>query len=139
MKNTHWDAHNNPDGTINLGYFAQDPEGNYHAVDFDFNTLTWGTIYKWNNGKYRLTIPAPIELGLCIVDEEQVPRSDWGEIDRSRNTSNTPDEQSDEEEQPSSFFFRFHFRAPKSTELHVAHPPVILLRLLLPSIVKPPP
>ena len=24
LKNTHWDAHNHPDGTINLGYFAQD-------------------------------------------------------------------------------------------------------------------
>ena len=27
------------------------------------------------------------------------------------------------------FFFRFHFRAPKSTELHVARPPVNILRL----------
>ena len=55
---------------IDLGYFAQDHNGNYHAIDFDFNTLTWGTIHKKSNGKYRLTIPAPIELGLRIIDEE---------------------------------------------------------------------
>ena len=76
LKNTQWDVHNHSDGTIDLGYFAQDPKGNYHAVDFNFNTLMWGTIYKRHNGKYHLTIPAPIELGLCIVDEERVPRSD---------------------------------------------------------------
>ena len=64
LKDTRWDTHNEPDGTINLGYFAQDSEGNYIAVDFDFNTLTWGTTHKTRNGKYRLTIPAPIELGL---------------------------------------------------------------------------
>ena len=103
LKEAHWDAHNNPDRTINLGYFAQDPHGNYHAVDFNFNTLTWGTIHRKSNGKYRLTIPAPIELGLCIVDEERVPHSDWGEIDGSKNRDDTPEVQSDEEEeQPDS-------------------------------------
>ena len=45
LKEARWDAHNQPDGTINLGYFAQDREGNYIAVDFDFNTLTWGTTH----------------------------------------------------------------------------------------------
>src|ERR1700761_5825836 len=48
-------------------------------------------------------ILAPIELGLCIVDKERVPRSDWGEIDGARNRDNTPEVQSDEEEeQPNS-------------------------------------
>ena len=70
LKEAHWDAHNEPDGKINLGYFAQDRNGDYIAVDFDFNTLMWGTTHKKRNGKYRLTIPAPIELGLRIVDEE---------------------------------------------------------------------
>ena len=70
LKEAHWDAHNKPDRTINLGYFAQDCEGNYTAVDFDFNTLMWGTTHRTRKGKYRLTIPAPIELGLRIVDEE---------------------------------------------------------------------
>src|ERR1700761_7851126 len=70
LKEARWDAHNEPDGTINLGYFAQDREGNYIPVDFDFNTLTWGTTHRTRKGKYRLTIPAPIELGLRIVDEE---------------------------------------------------------------------
>ena len=98
LKEAHWDAHNEPDGTIDLGYFAQDREGNYIAVDFDFNTLTWGTTHRRRNGKYRLTIPAPIELGLRIVDEECVPRSDCGEIDRAKNYDDTPDEQSEEEE-----------------------------------------
>ena len=83
---------------INLGYFAQDREGNYIPVDFDFNTLTWGTTHRTRKGKYRLTIPTPIELGLRIVDEERVPRSDWGEIDGAKNREDTPDEQSDEEE-----------------------------------------
>ena len=46
LKDAHWDAHNNPDGTIDLGYFAQYRSGNYIAVDFDFNTLTWGTTHK---------------------------------------------------------------------------------------------
>ena len=64
LKDAHWDAHNNPDRTIDLGYFAQDCNGNYIDVDFDFNTLTWGTTHRKSNGKYRLTIPAPIELGL---------------------------------------------------------------------------
>src|ERR1700761_3414266 len=98
LKEAHWDAHNEPDGTINLGYFAQDREGNYIPVDFDFNTLTWGTTHRTRKGKYRLTIPAPIELGLCIVDEERGPRSDWGEIDGAKNRDNTPDEQSEEED-----------------------------------------
>ena len=53
--------------------------------------------HRMRNGKYRLTIPAPIELGLRIVDEERVPRSDWGEIDRTPNRDDTPDEQSEEE------------------------------------------
>ena len=70
LKEARWDAHNNPDGTINLGYFAQDREGNYIAVDFDFSTLTRGTTQRRRNRKYRLTIPAPIELGLHIIDEE---------------------------------------------------------------------
>ena len=70
LKEAHWDAHNNPNGTIDLGYYAQDQDGNYHAVDFDFNTLIWGTIHRRSNRKYRLMIPAPIELGLHIVDEE---------------------------------------------------------------------
>ena len=70
LKEARWDAHNEPDGTINLGYFAQDREGNYIPVDFDFNTLTWGTTHRTRKGQYRLTIPAPIELGLRIVDEE---------------------------------------------------------------------
>ena len=43
LKEARWDAHNKPDGTINLGYYAQDRVGNYVAVDFNFNTLTWGT------------------------------------------------------------------------------------------------
>ena len=73
LKEAHWDTHSDPDGTIDLGYYAQDPHGNFYTVDFDFNTLMWGTTHKKSNGKYRLTIPAPIELGLCIVDEEQVP------------------------------------------------------------------
>ena len=98
LKEARWDAHNEPDGTINLGYFAQDRDGNFIAVDFDFNTLTWGTTHRTRKGKYRLTIPAPIELGLRIVDEERAPRSDWGEIDRAKNRENTPDEQSEEEE-----------------------------------------
>ena len=45
LKEARWDAHNESDGTINLGYYAQDREGNYIAVDFDFNTLTWGTTH----------------------------------------------------------------------------------------------
>src|ERR1700761_5896613 len=98
LKEARWDAHNEPDGTINLGYFAQDREGNYILVDFDFNTLTWGTTHRTRKGKYRLTIPAPIELGLRIVDEERGPRSDWGEIDGTPNHDDTHDEQSDEEE-----------------------------------------
>ena len=98
LKEARWDAHNEPDGMINLGYFAQDREGNYVAVDFDFNTLTWGTTHQLRNGKYRLTIPAPIELGLRIIDEERVPRSDWGDIDRAKRRDDTPDEQSKEEE-----------------------------------------
>ena len=98
LKEARWDAHNEPDGTINLGYFAQDREGNYVPVDFDFNTLTWGTTHRTRKGKYRLTIPAPIELGLRIVDEERLPRSDWGEIDGGKNQNDTPDEQSDEED-----------------------------------------
>ena len=102
LKNAHWDAHSNPDRTIDLGYYAKDPEGNYHTVDFDFNSLTWGTIYRRSNGKYRLTIPAPINLGLRIVDEERLPRSDWGPIDATPDSADTPDEQSDEEEQPNS-------------------------------------
>ena len=73
LKDAHWDVHNNSDGTIDLGYYAQDRDGNYIAVDIDFNTLTWGTTHKKRNGKYRLTIPAPIELGLQIVDEERGP------------------------------------------------------------------
>ena len=85
LKEARWDAHNESDGTINLGYFAQDQSRNYVAVDFDFNTLTWGTTHRTRKGKYRLTIPAPIELGLRIVDEERVPRSDWGEIDGAKN------------------------------------------------------
>ena len=97
LKEARWDAHNEPDGTINLGYFAQDRNGNYIAVDFDFNTLTWGTTHRTRKGKYRLTIPAPIELGLRIVDEERVPRSDWGEIDGTKKHDDTPDEQSEEE------------------------------------------
>jgi len=36
------------------------------------------------------------------------------------------------------FFFCFHFCAPKSTGLHVAHPLVLLFLLLLP-VLKPPP
>ena len=98
LKEARWDAHNEPDGTINLGYFAQDREGNYIPVDFDFNTLTWGTTHRTRKGKYRLTIPAPIELGLRIVDEERLPRSDWGTIDGAPNRDDTPDEQSEEEE-----------------------------------------
>ena len=98
LKEARWDAHNEPDGTINLGYFAQDHKGNYIPVDFDFNTLTWGTTHRTRKGKYRLTIPAPIELGLRIVEEERLPRSDWGEIDGARNRDDTPDEQSEEEE-----------------------------------------
>ena len=97
LKEAHWDTHNHPDRTINLGYFAQDRDGNYIAVDFDFNTLMWGTTHKKGNGKYRLTIPAPIELGLQIVDKERAPRSDWGEIDGTQEQDDTPDEQSDEE------------------------------------------
>ena len=58
----------------------------------------WGTTHRTRKGKYRLTIPAPIELGLRIVDEERVPRSDWGEIDGTKNRDDTPDEQSEEEE-----------------------------------------
>ena len=58
----------------------------------------WGTTHKKRDGKYRLTIPAPIELGLRIVDEERGPRSDWGPIDGAKELSETPDEQSDEEE-----------------------------------------
>ena len=103
LKEAHWDAHNHPNGTIDLGYFTQDPHRNYYAIDFDFNTLTWGTTHKKSNGKYRLTIPMPIELGLRIVDEEWVPQSDWGEIDGSRDHDDTPENQSDEEEeQPNS-------------------------------------
>ena len=98
LKEARWDAPNEPDGTIDLGYFAQDREGNYIPVDFDFNTLTWGTTHRTRKGKYRLTIPAPIELGLRIIDEERVPRSDWGEIDGTKNHDDTPDEQSEEEE-----------------------------------------
>ena len=98
LKEARWDAHNKPDGTINLGYFTQDREGNYIPVDFDFNTLTWGTTHRTRKGKYRLTIPAPIELGLHIVDEERAPRSDWGEIDGAKNRDDTPDEQSEEED-----------------------------------------
>ena len=98
LKEARWDAHNEPDGTINLGYFAQDHEGNYIPVDFDFNTLMWGTTHRTRKGKYRLTIPAPIELGLRIFDEERLPRSDWGEIDGTKNSEDTPDEQSEEEE-----------------------------------------
>ena len=98
LKEARWDAHNEPDGTINLGYFAQDREGNYVPVDFDFNTLTWGTTHRTRKGKYRLTIPAPIELGLRIVDKERLPRSDWGEIDGAKNRDDTPEEQSEEEE-----------------------------------------
>ena len=45
-----------------------------------------------------MTIPAPIELGLRIVDEERVPRSDWGEIDGAKNRDDTPDRPSDKEE-----------------------------------------
>ena len=92
LKEAHWDAHNNPNRMIDLGYYAQDPHRNYHAVDFDFNTLMWGTIHKKSNGKYRLTIPTPIELGLCIVDEERGPQSDWGEIDGSKDHDDTPEE-----------------------------------------------
>ena len=103
LKNAHWDAHNHPDGTIDIGYYSQDPDGGHHTVDFDFNTLTWGTIYKRSNGKYRLTIPAPIELELCIVDEEWAPQSDWGEIDSAEDQNDTPDKPSNtEEEQPKS-------------------------------------
>src|ERR1700761_168698 len=98
LKEARWDAHNEPDGTINLGYYARDREGNYIPVDFDFNTLTWGTTHRTRKGKYRLTIPAPIELGLRIVDEERLPRSDWGEIDGAKNWDDTPDEQSEEED-----------------------------------------
>ena len=58
----------------------------------------WGTTHRTRKGKYRLTIPAPIELGLRIVDEERAPRSDWGEIDGAKNREDTPDEQSEEEE-----------------------------------------
>ena len=98
LKNAHWDTHNNPDGTIDLGYFAQDPDGHYHAVDFDFNSLTWGTIHLTSKGKYQLTIPAPINLRLRIYNEERtIPRSDWGEIDTSKQDTDTPDEQSNEE------------------------------------------
>ena len=70
LKNVHWDAHNNPDGTIDIGYYTQDPNGNYHAVNFDFNSLMWGTIYQQSNGKYCLTTLAPINLRLRIYDEE---------------------------------------------------------------------
>ena len=59
----------------------------------------WGTTHCTRKGKYRLTIPAPIELGLRIVDEERLPQSDWGEIDGTRNRDDTPDEQSEEEEE----------------------------------------
>ena len=113
LKEAHWDTHNNPDGTIDLGYYAQDRNDNYHAIDFDFNTLTWGTTHIKSNGKYRLTIPVPIELGLRIFDEERAPRSDWGEIDSARNPDDTPDDRSDdEEEQPDSP----HTPAPGNTD-----------------------
>ena len=104
LKNALWDAHNDPDGTINIGYYTQDPEGNYHAIDFNFNSLMWGTIYRQSNGKYCLMIPAPINLGLRIYDEERaIPQSDWGEINGARNHDDTPEVQSDEEEeQPNS-------------------------------------
>ena len=46
LKEAQWDAHNEPDGTINLGYYTQDREGNYIPIDFDFNTLTWGMTHQ---------------------------------------------------------------------------------------------
>ena len=112
LKEAHWDAHNNSDGTIDLGYFAQDQNRNYIAVDFDFNTFTWGTTHKKRNRKYRLTILAPIKLGLQIVDKERVLRSDWGEIDGTKDQNDTPDEQSNEEEQIDSP----HTPAPGNTD-----------------------
>ena len=59
-----------------------------------------------------MTIPAPIELGLRIVDEERAPRSNWGDIDGTKNPDDTPDEQSDEEEQIDSP----HTPAPGNTD-----------------------
>ena len=118
LKNAHWDAHNNSDGTIDLGYYTKDPDGNYHAIDFDFNSLTWGTIYHRSNGKYHLTIPTPIELGLHIYNEERaIPWSDWGEIDSTKDQSDMPDEHSDKEEPPQSPPTPTQGNTDKETEL----------------------
>ena len=70
-----------------------------------------------------MTIPAPINLGLHIYDKERViPQSDWGEIDGARNRDDTPEAQSDkEEEQPNSPLTPTQGNTDKEMELqHIA-------------------
>ena len=73
LKKAKWESHKLPDGTIDTGYYTQDPHGDSWAVDFNFNTLTWGTIDFPANSQHqlKLTTPAPITLSLHIFDEER--------------------------------------------------------------------
>ena len=84
MKSAKWDSHKLPNRTIDTGYYAKDPHGDFYAIDFDFNTTTWGTIDFPANPSHQFyfTTPTPIALGLCIYNEERsIARSDWGPID----------------------------------------------------------
>lgn len=74
-------------GTKLSQHYAQHPDTNkYYAVDFNFNSLIWGTVTFLGDKGYQLTTPAPIILGLRIYDKEcNIPCSDWELIDSAKS------------------------------------------------------
>ena len=73
------------------GYYVHDHiRKDDTPVEFNFIDLTWRTVkYSNTHGAYKVSTPAPEELGLTIPDKEKADWSKWGPI------NGTPEEDKD--------------------------------------------
>ena len=69
IKGAEWVEHKE-DQALSPGYYALNDDSDLIPVEFDFEAIQWGTAKATPEGGINVSRPAPIELGLCIYDEE---------------------------------------------------------------------
>ena len=83
LKGAEWiEEHNSQD--LAPGYFATNEDSELIPIEFDFDTLQWGTATSAFPSGINISRPAPIEYRLHIYDEKRAERSQWGPRDGSQ-------------------------------------------------------
>ena len=69
IKGAEW-VERKEDQDLSPGYFTLNDNSDLIPIEFNFDAIQWGIAQSAPQGGININRPAPIELGLCIYNEE---------------------------------------------------------------------